>query len=146
MKSIRLFSAVAFITLLASCSQLQQATNTTTTGAVFSLTGKWQLISNAPENTLLNTVVTVTPIISQGTITSLQNNTQCYRENDVKWKSIKADKAGGSYTIENLLSNCSSGGLNYQPATITVINNTTIKLTGQNAAGQANEQTWTRVQ
>lgn len=144
MKAIRLLSIFSFILVLASCGELQQATNTTG-GAVFSLNGKWQLSSNSPENTLLNTVVTVTPFLSQGTITSLQNNTQCYREKDVKWKNIKSDKAGG-YTIDNLLSNCTSGALNYQPATITVISNNSVKITGVNAAGQTNEQVWSRIQ
>ena len=143
MKAIKLFSLLGFIMAMVSCDTLQQATNTTGT-AVFSLNGKWQLNSNSPENTLLNSIVTVTPLLSQGALTYVANNSQCYRENDIKWKNIRSDKAGG-YTIDNLLSNCASGALNYQPAAIYVISNTEIRITGKNAAGQDNTQTWSRI-
>ena len=143
MKAIKLFSLLVVVLAFASCDAVRQVTNTTG-GAVFSLNGKWQLTSNNPENTLLNSVVSVTLFSSEGKLTFLGNNTQCYRENDIKWKNIKSDKAGG-YTIDNLLSNCNSGALNYQPATITVISNTEIRVNGKNAAGQDNSQTWSRI-
>lgn len=144
MKAIKLLSAVALIVGFASCAQLQQATNTTG-GAVFTLNGKWQLGSNDPEGGLLNSIVTVTPFISQGSITTLQNNTRCLRENDVIWRAIKTDNAGG-YTLENLVTNCTQTQLTYQPATITVISANQIRIIGVNAAGQNNVQTWTRMQ
>ncbi len=143
MKTLKLFSLLAIIISLASCDAVKQATNTTG-GAVFSLNGKWQLTSNNPENTLLNSVVSVTLFSTEGKLTYVANNTQCFRENDIKWKNIKSDKAGG-YTLNNLLSNCSSGALNYQPATITVISNSEIRVNGQNAKGQDNTQTWSRI-
>ena len=143
MKTLKLFSFLAFIIALSSCDAVRQATNTTG-GAVFSLNGKWQLTSNNPENTLLNSIVSVSLFSSEGKLTSLNNNTQCYRENDIKWKGIKSDKAGG-YTIDNLLSNCNSGALNYQPATITVISNSEIRVNGKNAKGQDNSQNWSRI-
>ncbi len=143
MKTLKLFSLLAFVFALASCDAVRQATNTTG-GAVFSLNGKWQLTNNHPENTLLNSVVSVSLFSSEGKLTYLGNNTQCYRENDIKWKNIKSDKAGG-YTIDNLLSNCNSGALNYQPANITVISNSEIRVTGKNAAGQDNSQIWSRI-
>lgn len=143
MKAIRLFAILAIAIAFASCAQLQQATNTTV-GTVFSLNGKWQLESNSPENTLVGTIVTVAPIVSTGTITTLAGNTQCYRDNDVKWKNIKADGTGG-YRIDNLLSNCSSSSLVYQIANIAVVNNNQIRVTGQNVAGQENTQTWNRI-
>ena len=143
MKTLKLFSLLAFIFALSSCDVVRQATNTTG-GAVFSLNGKWQLTGNNPENTLLNSIVSVSLFSSEGKLTSLNNNTQCYRENDFKWKGIKSDKAGG-YTIDNLLSNCNSGALNYQPATITVISNSEIRVNGKNAKGQDNTQTWSRI-
>ena len=143
MKTIKLLSIFALVFTLASCDAVRQATNTTGT-AVFSLNGKWQLSSNNPENTLLNSVVTVSLFSSQAKLTYVANNTQCYRENDIKWKSVKTDNVGG-FSIENLLSNCSSGELNYQPATITVVNNDVIKIMGKNAAGQDNTQTWKRI-
>lgn len=143
MKSLKLFSLLGIILAFTSCEVVKQATNTTG-GAVFSLNGKWQLGSNSPENTLLNSIVTVSPFVSEGRLTYAANNTQCYRENDIKWKNIKSDNAGG-YTIDNLISNCNSGALNYIPATIFVVNNTAIRITGRNAAGQENTQNWTRV-
>jgi hypothetical protein len=143
MKAIRLFSILAIAIAFASCAQLQQATNTTV-GSVFSLNGRWQLESSTPENTLVGTVVTVTPVVSTAKITTLAGNTQCYRENDIKWKNIKADGAGG-YKIDNLLSNCNSGSLIYQTANIVVVSNTQIRVTGLNAAGQDNTQTWNRI-
>ena len=143
MKTLKLLSLLAVVIAFTSCDAVRQATNTTG-GAVFSLNGKWQLTSNNPENTLLNSVVSVSLFSTEGKLTYLGNNTQCYRENDIKWKNIKSDKAGG-YTIDNLLSNCNSGALNFQPATITVINNNEIRVNGKNAAGQDNTQTWARI-
>jgi hypothetical protein len=143
MKSIKLFSFLAIIIALTSCDAVRQATNTTST-AVFSLNGKWQLTNNNPENTLLNSVVTVTLFSSQAKLTYVSNNTQCYRENDIKWRNIKSDKTGG-FDIDNLLSNCSSGALNYQPASVSVDSNDEIRITGKNVTGQDNTQTWTRI-
>ncbi len=143
MKSIKLFSFLAIIIALTSCDAVRQATNTTST-AVFSLNGKWQLTNNNPENTLLNSVVTVTLFSSQAKLTYVSNNTQCYRENDIKWRNIKSDKTGG-FDIDNLLSNCSSGALNYQPASVSVVSNDEIRITGKNVTGQDNTQTWTRI-
>ena len=143
MKTLKLLSLLAVVIAFTSCDAVRQATNTTG-GAVFSLNGKWQLTSNNPENTLLNSVVSVSLFSTEGKLTYLGNNTQCYRENDIKWKNIKSDKAGG-YTIDNLLSNCNSGALNFQPATITVINNNEIRVNGKNAGGQDNTQTWARI-
>ena len=143
MKTFKLLSLLVFIISFASCDTIRQATNTTG-GAVFSLNGKWQLSSNSPENTMLNSVVTVSLFSKEGRLTFVANNTQCYRENDVKWKAIKTDNAGG-FTIDNLMSNCTSGSLVYQPATIAVVNTNEIRLSGKNAAGQDNTQTWTRI-
>ncbi len=128
--------------IFTSCDAIKQATNSTGTG--FSLNGKWQLKSSSPENTLVGSVVSVTSFVSEGKIVTLQNNTQCYRENDIKWKDIKA-QTNGSFTINNLLSNCSSGDLNYKPAIIEVVTNDQIKITGNNVAGANNVQTWDRV-
>jgi hypothetical protein len=143
MKTVKLLAFASIIISFASCDAFKQATNTTG-GAVFSLNGKWQLNSNIPENTLLNSIVTVSPFISQGTLTTVSNNTQCYREKDSKWKTIKTDKASG-YTIENATSSCTTGTLSYLPATITVVNNNEIKIVGKNATGVDNTETWTRV-
>src|SRR5690606_38530503 len=100
--------------------------------------------SSSPDEGLLNSIVSVAAIVSEGKLISLTNNTQCYRENDVKWKDIKVQTNGG-FTLNNLLSNCNSGDLNYQPAQIEVVNIDEIRLTGKNVAGNDNVQTWKRV-
>ena len=143
MKTVKLLSFGIVISFFASCDTIKQATNTTG-GAVFSLNGKWKLNSNIPENTLVNSTVTVAPFIAQSVITTIENNTQCYRQNDVKWKNIKANSVGG-YSIENAASNCTAGTISYLPANITVVNNNEIKITNKNAAGIDNTELWTRV-
>lgn len=142
MKSLKLFIFLFSIIALISCETLKNASNST--GAVFSLNGQWELVSSTPENTLIGSRVTVTPFIAEGKLTLLQNNTQCYRENDLKWKNIASDKNGG-FTINNLLSNCLGGTLNYQPAAIFVINNNQIRITGRNLNNQDNVQMWKRI-
>ena len=143
MKATTLILLSGIIFSFTSCDVIKQATNTTG-GAVFSLNGEWQLVSNTPENTMIGSVVKVSPFNAEGVLTNVANNTQCYRQKDRKWKSIKSEKTGG-FAIENLLSNCNSGSLLYERASITVISNKEIKLAGKNAAGQDNVETWTRV-
>lgn len=142
MKSIKflgfLFTVISFI----SCEALKKTSNTT--GGVFSLNGQWELASNTPENTLVGSKVTVAPFISEGRFTAIANNSQCFRENDIKWKNIVTNNNGG-FLLNNLLSSCTTGSLNYQPATITIVNNNEILLTGRNVNGQDNTQTWRRV-
>lgn len=142
MKPFKLFTFLFLIISLISCETLKNASNST--GNVFSLNGQWELESSTPENTLIGSRVTVTPFISEGKITLLKNNTQCYRENDLKWKNISSDKNGG-FTINNLLSNCAGGNLNYQPAAMFVMNSNQIRVTGRNLNNQDNVQVWKRV-
>ena len=137
-----ILASLCALFVVAGCDTLQNASNST--GTVFSLTGQWKLTSNLPENTLTGSVVTVAPFISEGKLTVLANNTQCYRENDVKWKDIVTDKAGG-FTMNNLLASCTGGTLNYQPATIKVVNADEIRIVGKNVAGVENTQVWTRI-
>ena len=140
MKLILAILSIMFV--FTGCDTLKNASNST--GSVFSLNGQWKLTSNLPENTLVGSVVTVAPFISEGKLTLLANNTQCYRENDVKWKDIATDKSGG-FTLNNLLTSCTGGTLNYQPATIVVVNTNEIRIMGKNVAGTDNTQVWQRV-
>ncbi len=137
-----LLALVCVLTIFSGCDTLKNASNST--GSVFTLNGQWKLTSNLPENTLVGTIVTVAPFVSEGKITLLANNSQCYRENDIKWKDIASDKAGG-FTLNNLLMTCSGGALSYQTAVITVVNNNEIRLTGKNAASTESTQVWSRV-
>ena len=142
MKAIKTLTVLLVAITFTSCEVFQKTSNTT--GGVFSLNGQWELVSNTPENTLIGSKVTVAPFISEGRLTTLLNNTQCFRENDVKWKNIATNNSGG-FLLNNMLSNCSAGTLNYQPAMITVVNTNEIRLTGKNVNGQDNTQTWKRV-
>ena len=137
-----ILASLCALFVVAGCDTLQNASNST--GTVFSLNGQWKLTSNLPENALTGSVVTVAPFISEGKLTVLANNTHCYRENDVKWKDIVTDKAGG-FTMNNLLASCTGGTLNYQPATIKVVNADEIRIVGKNVAGVENTQVWTRI-
>ena len=142
MKSIKYFSILVIAITLFSCEAIKNGSNTT--GGLFSLNGQWELISNSPENTLIGSKLYVAPVISEGRFTVLLNNTQCFRENDVKWKNITPEGNGG-FSLNNLLSNCNAGALNYQPATIYVLNNNEIRLNGKNVAGTGNVQVWRRI-
>src|SRR4051812_38099375 len=141
MKTLKFLLFVS-ITFLISCDVLQKTSNTT--GGVFSLNGQWELVSSTPENALVGSRVIVAPFISEGRFTLITNNNQCFRENDLKWKNIVTTNNAG-FTLNNLLSSCNSGSLNYQPASISVLNNNEIQLTGKNINGQDNTQRWKRV-
>lgn len=140
MKSVKFFALLFSAVSLFSCDAIKQATNTT--GSAFTLTGQWQLASSSPDNVLVGSKVTVAPFLSDGRITTLAGTGNCLRENDITWKNINADNSGG-FTISNLISGCS--GLNYQPASIYVINSNEIRVTGKNANGQDNTQVWKRL-
>lgn len=143
MKSfITLTTLFAFIVLFSGCEALQKATNTT--GSAFSLTGQWELTSNNQENVALGigSRVTVAPLIAEARVTTLAGSANCIRQNDIVWKTIAANTTGG-FTINNLVNGCN--GLNYQPATITVIDNGEIRLSGKNTAGLEMNETWKRI-
>ena len=139
MKKIKLIGLLFTAIFFYSCDTIQKATNST--GGVFSLTGTWELYSNSPDNTLTGSRVTVLPLVSEGRFILLNNNTQCYRENDVKWKDIMSDNSG-SFNISNLVSTCNTGSLNYKPAKILVVNANEIRVSGKNATGMDNMQVW----
>ena len=140
MKSFKYLAIIIAAITLISCEAIQKATNST--GSAFTLTGKWQLTSNIPENILVGSTVTVAPVLSEARITAMVGTGNCMRENDIIWKIIISDNVGG-FTLSNLVSGCS--GLNYQPAAIYIINSNEIRLTGKNASGQDITQLWKRV-
>ena len=140
MKSTHFLSIVFTLLIFSGCETIQKATNST--GSAFTLTGQWELFSNSPENVLLGTKVTVAPLISEARVTTLNGTGNCLRQSDVLWKNILADGNGG-FTITNLISGCN--GLNYQPASIYVVNSNEIRLTGKNISPQDMIQIWKRV-
>jgi hypothetical protein len=143
MKSfISIITLFAFIFIFSGCEAIQKATNST--GSAFSLTGQWELTSNNQENVALGvgSKVTVAPLVSEARVTTLAGSANCIRQNDVVWKTITANNTGG-FTLNNLVNGCN--GLNYQPATITVLDNTSIRLAGKNTAGLEMTETWKRI-
>ena len=142
MRLNKLAGLLLILIIFISCDTLKKTSNTT--GGVFSLNGQWELSSNTPENTLVGSRVTVAPFISEGRFTVIANNTQCYRDNDLKWKNIATNNNGG-FLLSNLLSSCNTGSLNYQPAVLTVVNTNEVRVTGRNINGQDNTQIWRRV-
>lgn len=142
MRLYKLTGLFLILFALSSCDAIKKTSNTT--GGVFSLNGQWELSSNTPENTLVGSRVTVAPFISEARFTTIANNTQCFRDNDIKWKNIATNNNGG-FILNNLLSSCTTGSLNYQPAIITVVNTNEIRLTGRNINGQDNTQIWRRI-
>ena len=141
MKSGKIFSVLFLISVFfVSCDALQKATNST--GSAFSLTGQWQLQSNTPDNSSIGTKVTVAPFVSEARITGLIGSSYCFRENDVLWKDIAADNAGG-FSINNLVNGCN--GLIYKPAQIAVVNKDEVRVSGKNANGNDMQQIWKRI-
>lgn len=125
----------------ASCDTISNLP-TNTSGGIFSLNGNWML-NSASDDALEGTVVTVFPAVSDATIRTLANNTKCLRERDVIWRGVKSS-SGGGFTLENLVNACNNATV-YRPATITIISNDEIRISGQNDAGLELNQTWRRV-
>ena len=142
MRLSKFFTLIIISLVFIGCDTLKKTSNTT--GGVFSLNGQWELSSNSPENTLVGSRVTVAPFVAEARFNTIANNTQCFRDNDIKWKNIATNNNGG-FLINNLLSTCNAASLNYQPAVITVVNTNEIRLTGKNINGQENTQVWRRV-
>lgn len=129
------------IITLFSCDTIKKSSNST--GTVFSLNGEWQLTANS-DNSLIGSSVLVYPFVPDAKFKKLVNNTQCFRETDVKWKNIATDNNGG-FTVNNLQSSCTGGAPQYVPAAIVVVNTNEIKVNGKNAAGENSSQTWKRI-
>ncbi len=143
MKRISLLIPFSVLLVVAfnSCDALKFPTNTT--GSVFSLNGNWQLDSSNDANAMRGTSITVLPVVGEGTVKLLQNNTYCLRTGDAMWKEIKSSQTS-VFTINNLVSAC-TGSPVYKSASVTVINNDQVKLTGQTVSGKDLVQLWKRL-
>ncbi len=133
---------IPIIILFTACSTLS-GLPTNTTGGVFSLNGSWKMTSTTEGNAMNGTVINVLPVISDGNVTSLQNNTYCVRVGDAMWKNIKSASTGG-FNLNNLVGAC-DGSPEYTSATLTVINNNEVKLNGQTRKKETLTQTWKRI-
>ena len=142
----KIFSSGLIILIVAlsltSCEALQNLP-TNTTGGAFSLNGTWRLNSSSQSNAMVGSTVTVVPIAANASLKSIQNNTYCARENDVLWKSIKSNGAGG-FTLSTLVNAC-NGSTVYNDATVTVINADQVTVTSRTASNSELIQDWRRV-
>jgi hypothetical protein len=138
-KLLYLFSTVLLLGTISSCDTLSNLP-TNTTGGVFSLNGRWTLTSSSENNAMVGTVINVTPVVGNASVVSLSNNTYCLREKDIIWRSITSSGAGG-FTISALVSSC-NGSTIYRDATVTVITNNEIRVSGKTASGAELLQTF----
>ena len=136
-------AAILFVAVLSGCDTLSKLP-TNTTGGLFSLNGNWQLQSSTDANALVGSVVTVFPVLGNGSVKSLENNTYCLRVSDIVWKEIKSAQTGG-FSVNNLVSECNSSVV-YKTALITVVDNDNVKLTGKTVNDKDLVQLWKRVQ
>lgn len=142
MKRSLLALGLAIVTIFTQCDTLKSLP-TNTSGGLFSLNGNWQLTSSSDNRAQEGTVITVVPGFSDASVKTISNNTYCVRERDVLWKGIKSLQ-GGTFSTEVLVNACQGSPL-YKPATITVLTNDEIRLTGHTAASTELLQTWKRV-
>ena len=136
-------AAILFVAVLSGCDTLSKLP-TNTTGGLFSLNGNWQLQSSTDANALVGSVVTVFPVLGNGSVKSLENNTYCLRVSDIAWKEIKSVQTGG-FSANNLVSECNSSVV-YKTALITIVDNDNVKLTGKTVNDKDLVQLWKRVQ
>lgn len=142
MKRSLLALGLAIVTIFTQCDTLKSLP-TNTSGGLFSLNGNWQLASSNDNRALEGSVITVVPGFSDASVKTISNNTYCVRERDVLWKGIKSLQ-GGTFSTEMLVNACQGSPL-YKAATITVLSNDEIRLTGHTAASTELIQTWRRV-
>jgi len=142
MKRLMLLLSVAIVTIFTQCDTLKSLP-TNTSGGLFSLNGNWRLSSTTDNKAMEGTVVQVVPGFSNATARTLNNNTYCLREKDVVWRTIK-NTGSGTFTVETLVTACDGATL-YKPATLTVLTNDEIRLTGSTASSAELVQTWQRV-
>lgn len=141
MKRYFLFFCIAIVTIFTQCDTLKNLP-TNTSGGLFSLNGSWQLSSSNDNRAMEGTVVSIVPGVADGTVRTLANNTYCARERDVLWKNLK-NQQGGAFTLDNLVSAC-TGNAVYQQATLTVLTNDEVRISGRTSTGTELIQTWRR--
>ena len=116
---------------------------TNTTGGVFSLNGTWKMVATTDSKSLEGTTINVYPVVGNGTIKTLANNTYCVKEGDQIWRNIKSNGAGG-FNLAALVSAC-NGTTVTKDAVVNVINNNEITLTSRTSGGSELIQQWKRV-
>ena len=135
-------SILAISIVLVSCDTIKNLP-TNTTGGLFSLNGTWRLNATTDNKALQGSTITVYPVVGNGTIKTLENNTYCVKEGEQIWKSVKSNNAGG-FTFSTLVSAC-NGSIVYRDANLTVINNDEVTVTTRTASGTELIQQWQRV-
>ena len=133
---------VAITASLVGCDTIKNLP-TNTTGGLFSLNGTWRLNATTDTKALEGSTITVYPIVGNGTLKTIQNNTYCVKEGEAIWKSLKTNAAGG-FTLSTLVGAC-NGTIVYRDANLSVISNDEVSVTTRTAAGSELIQQWKRV-
>lgn len=133
--------AAAIVTIFTQCETVRNLP-TNTSGGVFSLNGVWQLTTTSDNKALEGSTVQVIPGIADGTARTLNNNTHCVRERDVLWRGLKS-AGSGTFSLQVLVNAC-EGTVLYKPATLTILTNDEIRITGSTALSTELVQTWRR--
>jgi hypothetical protein len=142
MKRYVLFFCIAIVTIFTQCDTLKNLP-TNTSGGLFSLNGSWQLSGSNDNRAMEGTVVSIVPGVADASVRTLANNTYCLRDRDVLWKNLKNQQTG-SFTLDNLVSACTGNPI-YTQATLSVLNNDEIRVSGRTNTGTELLQTWRRV-
>ena len=142
-KIVNVLSMLCCVIFLSPACDTIKNLPTNTTGGLFSLNGTWQLTSTTDGQALKGTTINVYPVIGNGTIKTLQNNTYCLKEGDQVWRSVKNNDAGG-FTMQTMVSAC-NGATVTRDATITIVNNDEVAVTSRTAGGAEMIQQWKRV-
>ncbi|MDB5191855.1 MAG: hypothetical protein JWQ96_1418 [Segetibacter sp.] len=139
--AVLLTTLISLAFLAPGCETLQNLP--TNTSGVFSLNGNWQLASTNDNNAMVGTTITVYPVVGNGTVQKLANNTYCIPEKDQLWRSIKSNGAG-AFTVTTLVNAC-NGTTVYKEGLINVVNNNEVTVSTRTAGNTELIQRWTRV-
>ncbi len=137
-----LFGILLIVLVIAGCETIKNLP-TNTTGGLFSLNGSWKLNATTDDKALVGTIITVYPVVGNGSLKTIQNNTYCVKEGDLLWNNVKSNGAGG-FSLSSLVSAC-DGKTVTRDALLTVINNDEVSVTTRTASGSELIQQWKRV-
>jgi len=130
------------VLLFTACDTIKNLP-TNTTGGLFSLNGTWRLESTTDNKALQGTTISVYPVIGNGTVKTIENNTYCIKEGTDLWRSVKGNGKGG-FTMNTLVSAC-NGTTITKDADITVISTDEVTVNTRTATGTELIQQWKRV-
>ncbi len=143
MKNVFSSSLIFLFTVLffTNCDTIKNLP-TNTTGGLFSLNGTWRLATNSDSHAMEGSTITVYPVVGNGTVKTIANNTYCVKAGDEIWKNVKGNNSGG-FTSSNLVNAC-NGTTVYKDGQISIVNNDEVTVSCTNSNGAVLTQTWMR--